>query len=42
MEVRDFLTNEIKSGEYRLNTDRSLTEFDDRLKFIYHLQSSLS
>lgn len=40
MEVRDFLTNEIKSGEYRLNTDRSLTEFDDRLKCIYHLQSS--
>lgn len=40
MEVRDFLTNEIKSGEYRLNTDCSLTEFDDRLKCIYHLQSS--
>lgn len=40
MEIRDFLTNEIKSGEYRLNTDRSLTEFDDRLKCIYHLQSS--
>ena len=40
MEVKDFLTNEIKSGEYRLNTDRSLTEFDDRLKCIYHLQSS--
>ena len=40
MEIRDFLTNEIKSGEYRLNTDCSLTEFDDRLKCIYHLQSS--
>ena len=40
MEVRDFLLNEIKSGEYRLNTDRSLTEFDGRLKCIYHLQSS--
>lgn len=40
MEVKDFLLNEIKSGEYRLNTDRSLTEFDDRLKCIYHLQSS--
>lgn len=40
MEVRDFLTNEIKSGEYRLNTDQSLAEFDDRLKCIYHLQSS--
>lgn len=40
MEVKDFLLNEIKSGEYRLNTDHSLTEFDGRLKCIYHLQSS--
>ena len=40
MKVKDFLLNEIKSGEYRLNTDRSLAEFDGQLKCIYHLQSS--
>ena len=40
MEVKDFLLNEIKSGEYRLNTDRSLAGFDAQLKCIYHLQTS--
>lgn len=38
MEVRDFLTNEIESGEYRLNIARALAEFDSQLKCIYHLQ----
>ena len=40
MEVKDFLLNEIKSGEYRLNIDRSLAGFDAQLKCIYHLQTS--
>ena len=40
MEVKAFLLNEIKSGEYRLNTDRSLAGFDAQLKCIYHLQTS--